>query len=78
MTLVKINQAHKEGCRATIIDVIEDCIPNTTWDDYKDKTETILENFIRANRFFIDDTDFINELAKHSIVAHRVYFGLEL
>ena len=78
MTLVKINQAHKEGSRVTIIDVIGDCEPNTTWDDYKDKTESVLENFIRNNRFFTDDTDFINELAKYSIVAHRVDFGLEL
>ena len=78
MTLVKIDWEHEEGSGTTIIDVIGDCTPNTTWEDYKDKTETILENFIQNNRFFIDDTDFINELAKHSIVAHRVDFGLEL
>ena len=78
MALVKINQAHKEGSRVTIIDVIGDCEPCTTWDDYKDKTKTVLENFLQNNRSFIDDTDFINELAKHSIVANRVDFGLEL
>ena len=78
MTLVKIDWEHEEGSGTTIIDVIGDCTPNTTWDDYKDKTETILENFIRNNRFHTSDTEFINELAKHSIVAHRVDFGLEL
>ena len=78
MTLVKIDWEHEEGSGTTIIDVIGDCEPCTTWEDYKDKTETILENFMLNNRFFTDDIDFINELAKHSIVANRVHFGLEL
>ena len=78
MTLVKINWEHEEGNGITIIDVIGDCEINSSWEDYKDKTETILENFMLNNRFFTDDIDFINALAKHSIVAHRVDFGLEL
>ena len=76
MTLVKIDWKHEEDHGTTIIDVIGDCTPNTTWEDYKDKTEIILENFLQNNRFFTDDTDFIIELAKHSIVAHCVEFRL--
>ena len=78
MTLVKIDWEHEEGSGTTIIDVIGDCEINSAWEDYKDKTETVLENFMLNNRFFTEDTDFINELAKHSIVAQRVEFRLEL
>ena len=78
MTLVKIDWEHEEGIGTTIIDVIGDCEINTTWEDYKDKTETILNNFMRNNRFYTSDIEFINELANHCIVANRVYFGLEL
>ena len=78
MVLVKIDWEHEEGSGTTIIDVIGDCEPNTVWTDYKDKTEKVLLDFMKNNRFQTSDIGFINELAKHSIVARKVDFGLEL